>query len=204
VRDALTDRSNPGTNLPAFIDCVYLPVTESGNGDDSTASDSSADYSVRVSTMLKGGGSDNSSIVTMLPPAADLQQAGGQTEAAITQLLLNLVAEKGSNACPPLIVGIGVGATFDKVASLSKRALLRPLDQSSANPLSADLERRVLGKLNASNIGPAGLGGDTTALAVHIETAASHIASLPVAINLGCHSLRRKTTAITSAFPTDF
>ncbi|MCL2403613.1 MAG: fumarate hydratase [Coriobacteriia bacterium] len=182
VRDALSNRGNPGTNTPAFVDIVSLAEA----GDES-------DYSLSVHTMLKGAGSDNASALTMLSP--------GSGEEEIVQLVLDLVREKASNACPPLIIGIGIGGTFDKVAGLSKRALLRPLnqtvDQAASSDMTAGLEQRILQQVNTTNIGPAGLGGKTTALAVHIETAPSHIASLPAAINLCCHSLRSRSSVIT-------
>ena len=181
VRKALTDRSNPGTNEPAFIELRMLPKT----GTDS-------DAQVTVHTMLKGAGTDNASTVAMLPPGESSQSR----EDSITQLVLDQVRTKGANACPPLIIGIGVGGTFDKVASLSKHALLRPLNSPAPTKEIAQLEKCILKAVNKTGIGPAGLGGDTTALAVHIEEAPSHIASLPVAINLCCHSLRSTSTTL--------
>jgi len=174
VRDALSDRSNPGTNAPVFLEFIQM----SAKGDTS-------DHELRVHTMLKGAGSDNASSLTMLSPSS--------TEKDIVQLVVDLVRQKGSNACPPLIIGIGIGSTFDKVAGLSKRALLRSLGQSARHDKTAQLEQGILRQVNDIGLGPAGLGGDTTALAVHIETAPSHIASLPVAVNLCCHSLRSRS-----------
>ncbi|MCL2525903.1 MAG: fumarate hydratase [Coriobacteriia bacterium] len=175
VRDALSDRRNPGTNTPAFVEYVRLATT----GQD-------RDYRVVVSTMLKGAGSDNASSVVMISP--------GSTSADIVAAVCEAVREKASRACPPLVIGIGIGSTFDKVAGLSKRALLRPLDQTARIPEVAALEAEVLKAVNETGVGPAGLGGDTTALAVAIETAPSHIASLPLAINLSCHALRSRTS----------
>jgi len=171
VRDAFADRSNPGTNTPAFIE-----ITQSLN------------LETTVHTMLKGGGTDNASTVTMLTP--------NSTAGDIEQLVLDTVLEKASQACPPLIIGIGIGGTFDTVASLSKKALLRPLNTPATTKQAAVLEERLLKAINVTQIGPAALGGDTTALAVQIETAPSHIASLPLAINLCCHSLRSSTQKI--------
>jgi len=177
VRDALSNRSNPGNNTPAFVEIVQ----RASAGNDS-------DFELSVSTMLKGAGTDNASAVYMLPPSTSKEE--------IAQRVVDLICEKGANACPPLIVGIGIGATFDKVAGLSKRALLRPLDQTASTEEAAQLEQDILQLVNVSKIGPAGLGGDTTALAVHVETAPSHIASLPIAINLCCHSLRSRSTTL--------
>jgi len=150
--------------------------------------------------MLKGAGSDNASSVAMLPPGSDEER-----EEAITNHVLDLVRKAGSTACPPLVIGIGVGGTFDKVAGLSKRALLYPLSASEVAParneMTMRLEGKILEKVNELDIGPAGLGGDITALAVHIETAPCHIASLPVAVNLSCHALRSRSTALTTWTP---
>jgi len=185
VYDALNNRSNPGTNVPAFVEYVQHNV----RGD-------ASDFEVRIHTMLKGAGSDNASSIAMLPPGSD-----DEREAAITKLVLDMVRKAGSTACPPLVIGIGVGGTFDKVAGLSKRALLYPLaaEQTSyRNEMTMRLEGEILQKVNELDIGPAGLGGDITALAVHIETAPCHIASLPVAVNLSCHALRSRSTALTT------
>ena len=209
VIDALSDRLNPGTNTPAFVEIVQRPSKHD-----------KSDTEVQVHTMLKGAGSDNSSRVAMLSP--------GSGEEGIIELVLDTVIAKGSIACPPMIIGIGVGGTFDKVAGLSKRALLRPLNrvanqtvnqktgqttsqmtdravgqagnqlmnQSAATGTTAQLEQRILDVVNATGIGPAGLGGNTTALSVQIETASSHIASLPVAVNLMCCALRSRSSTL--------
>jgi len=193
VCDAFSDRSNPGTNTPAFVEIVQRPST-----------DTDSDFELSISTMLKGAGTDNASALYMLPPSATADE--------IARKVLDLVCEKGANACPPLIIGIGIGGTFDKVAGLSKRALLRPLGReaqvtstgvptTASTQKAAQLEQDILQLVNASNIGPAGLGGDTTALAVHVEAAPSHIASLPLAINLCCHSLRSKSTILRREAP---
>ena len=168
VRDALIDRSNPATNRPAFVELVRRP----GVG-------------ATVSVMLKGAGSDNASRLEMLNPDEGFS--------GVRRVLLDVVNKKGSVACPPMVIGVGVGTTFDRVAGLAKHALLRPLGTPNPNPELDFLERELLAAVNATGVGPAGLGGDTTALAVHLETAPCHIAALPVAINLGCSAMRWRT-----------
>ena len=165
LRDAVLDRSNTGDNTPAFIEIAQRP--EPG---------------ATVHVMLKGGGSDNASLLRMLDPAEGM---GG-----VAELLEELVLAKASSACPPLIIGVAVGGTFDTVGGLAKKALLRPLGSPPDSVEAGELEKRLLATVNATGIGPAGLGGDTTALAVHLVTAPCHIAALPVAINMGCSALR--------------
>lgn len=179
--DALSDRTNTTDNTPVFAEIVQSLQTDYPRG---------AEYvpGARVSVMLKGAGSDNASCVAMLSPADGIE--------AIEQLLIDQVRKKASMACPPLIIGIGIGATFDKVASLSKRALLRTLENGCAGKAATALERRLLDAVNATGIGPAALGGDTTALGVLVQTAPCHIAALPVAINLGCSALRTRSVCI--------
>ncbi len=164
ARDALSDRANTGDNTPAFVDVVMRP----GSG-------------ARVDVMLKGGGSDNASMVAMLDPSAGRE--------GVRDAVLAAVRAKGASACPPLLVGVGVGTTFDRVGSLAKHALLREIG-SPRDDAHAEFEAELLEAVNATGIGPAGLGGSTTALAVHVETAPCHIASLPVAVNLGCCAVR--------------
>ena len=168
VRDALVDRTNTGDNTPAFIEIKFRP----GRG-------------ARVHVMLKGGGSDNASRVVMLAP--------GDGAEAVERVVLEAVEAKATSACPPLVIGVGVGTTFDKVGGLAKHALLRPVGKPALDPRIAALESRILSAVNATGIGPGGLGGDTTALAVHIESAPCHIAALPVAVNLGCCAMRSVT-----------
>ena len=165
LRDALFDRSNTGDNTPAFCELALRP----GRG-------------ATVHVMLKGGGSDNASRVVMLAPGAGA--------AGVQEVVLDCVREKAANACPPLVVGVGVGATFDKVAGLAKHALLREVGSPAASPEAAAFEADLLARVNSLGIGPAALGGKTTALAVHVETAPCHIAVLPVAVNMGCSSMR--------------
>lgn len=167
VKNALFDRANTGDNTPAFceIHCVDEPGVS------------------RLHVMLKGGGSDNASRVVMLVPSAGKQ--------GIIDTVLQCVREKAANACPPLIVGVGVGATFDKVAGLAKHALMRPLGQNHPDPETAAFEAELLAAINATGIGAGALGGCTTALGVRVETAPCHIAALPVAVNMGCSAMRR-------------
>ena len=138
--------------------------------------------SATLHVLLKGGGSDNASRVVMLPPGAG---ANG-----VRKVVLDCVREKAANACPPLVIGLGVGATFDKVAGLAKHALLREVGGPAASAEAAAFEEELLAEVNALGIGPAALGGTPTALAVHLETAPCHIAALPVAVNMGCCAMR--------------
>jgi fumarate hydratase subunit alpha len=165
VVDALLDRSNSGDNSPAFMELDL----RSGIGG-------------RVDVMLKGGGSDNASALAMLPPSAGVD--------GVRRFVLDTVQDKATGACPPLLVGVAVGGTFDTVAGLAKKALLRPIGSAASAPAAESLEADLLAAINATGIGPAGLGGRTTALAVHVVTAPCHIAALPVAVNMGCCAVR--------------
>lgn len=173
LHDALTNRVNTGTNTPAFCEVLI-----NKNHSRSLAEAPKATLHI----MLKGGGSDNASALTMLPPGDGIQ--------GVLDFVVARVAEKGANACPPLVIGVGVGASFDKVAGLAKHALLRPVGSVHPHAETAVLEAELLARINKLGIGPGGLGGSTTALAVHIESAPCHIASLPVAVNIGCTALR--------------
>lgn len=164
-------RVNTGDNTPAMI---HLDLV---GGD-----------RVKLSFMPKGGGSENMSALKMLKPADGAEGVG--------KFVLRQVEEAGPNSCPPLIVGVGIGGTFDLVPLLAKRALLRPVGQPHPDPYYAALEQNILTKINRSGIGPQGFGGRITALAVHVETFATHMASLPVAVNLGCHAYRRATRVL--------
>lgn len=163
--DALSDRSNTGDNTPAFVDVSFRP----GSG-------------ITVHVMLKGGGSDNASALKMLAP--------GEGEEGVRRFVLETVARTAAAACPPVVVGIGVGTTFDKVGVLAKKALLREIGASNPDARAAAIERELLEGINELGVGPGGLGGDTTALAVHMLTAPCHIAALPVAVDIGCVALR--------------
>lgn len=169
VVDALFDRTNTQDNTPAF--CEIHPVSEAGV--------------CRLHVMLKGGGSDNASRVVMLTPSAGKD--------GVVETVLSCVREKAANACPPLIVGVGVGATFDKVGGLAKRALMRPLGQPHPDPRAQAFEEELLAAINATGLGAGALGGGTTALGVRVATAPCHIAALPVAVNMGCSAMRRAT-----------
>lgn len=171
LTDALFERTNTGSNTPAFCEVKFAQ----GSG-------------ATLHVMLKGGGSDNASRVVMLAPGAGRE--------GVVNAVLECVREKAANACPPLLVGVGVGATFDKVAGLAKHALLRPVGSPAASAEAAAFEAELLEAVNALGIGPAALGGKTTALAVHVETAPCHIAALPVAVNMGCCAMRSASIEI--------
>ena len=175
VRDALLDRTNTGDNTPAFVE-IALGVRP-GTG-------------ATVHVMLKGGGSDNASRLEMLPPGAGM--------AGVKRVVLETVEAKATGACPPLLVGVGVGSTFDKVGGLAKKALLRPIGAAPSDPRLAEFEVELLSAINDMGIGPAGLGGDTTALAVHVVTGPCHIAALPVAVNMGCSAVRTVTVEVSA------
>ena len=168
VRDALLDRANTGDNTPAFAE---IHVSDKPGA--------------RLHLMCKGGGSDNASRVVMLTPSAGRD--------GIRDELVACVRAKAANACPPLVIGVGVGATFDKVAGLAKMALMRPVGVPAVDERTAAFERELLEAVNATGIGAAALGGATPALAVHVNTAPCHIAALPLAINMGCSATRRGT-----------
>jgi fumarate hydratase subunit alpha len=138
---------------------------------------------IRLRVASKGFGAENMSALRMLVPADGVQGIG--------KFVVETVDRAGANACPPVIVGVGIGGTFEGAALLAKRAVLRPIDQRNTRPDLRDLEDELLTRVNALGIGPQGFGGRTTALAVNIEVRPTHIAGLPVAVNLGCHSTRR-------------
>lgn len=165
ARDALFDRTNSGDNTPAFID---ISVSE-GTG-------------VTVHVMLKGAGSDNGSALAMLDPGAGPD--------GVVDFVVSRIAEKGASMCPPLVLGVCVGGTFDSAPKLAKRALLKSLDAPAPDPATHEFEQRLLRAVNSLGIGPGGLGGDTTALKVNLVTSPCHIASMPVALNVGCSALR--------------
>ena len=158
-------RVNTGDNTPAVIHLQLVP------GD-----------RLKLTVIAKGFGCENMSALRMLTPADGV--------AGIRRVVVETVEQAGGNPCPPLVVGVGVGGTFDHCAYLAKRAVFRPLGSAHPDPRTAALERELLQAINALGIGPQAMGGRTTALAVHIETHPGHIASLPVAVNLQCHSHR--------------
>ena len=171
VTDPLNQRTNTGTNTPAV---VHLSLV---SGD-----------KLKLNVMAKGGGCENKSQFRTFRPTADKQQ--------VMDWVVSVVREAGADACPPFVVGVGVGGNFEHSCLLSKRALLRSLDEPNADPFYAQMEQDLLERINALGLGPQGLGGDTTALAVLIETAPCHIASLPVAVNIECHSHRHQTAVL--------
>jgi fumarate hydratase subunit alpha len=174
LRESTTDpltRKNLSTNAPAII---HLELVSGPN--------------IRFSVMTKGAGAENKSVVKMLTPA--------DGEEGIRKLVSDTVKAAGASACPPYIVGVGIGGNFETAPLLAKRALLRELGSTNRDKSSAKLEKELLELLNRLKIGAFGFGGDTTALAVFVETAPCHIASLPVAVNVQCHSARHKSINI--------
>ncbi len=170
VRDPLR-RENTGDNTPAALTTEIVP------GD-----------RVKITVAPKGFGSENMSAIRMLKPSAGLD--------GVRDFILETVEAAGPNPCPPMVLGVGIGGTFDKAPLLAKKALLRPLDSHHPDPFYADLERELLDEINAMGIGPQGFGGRTTALGVNIETMPTHIAGLPCAVNVSCHVTRHKTEVI--------
>lgn len=143
---------------------------------------------VKVTVAPKGFGSENMSRIALLKPS--------DGEEGVADFVVDTVKKAGSNPCPPIVAGVGIGGSFDKAAFLAKKALLRPLGEYNAKPYYADMEKKLLKKINALGIGPAGFGGKTTALFVAIETMPTHIAGLPVAVNINCHVSRRASETI--------
>ena len=164
VKDPL-NRVNTGDNTPAMIYCDLVP------GD-----------RVEITVAPKGFGSENMSAIRMLRPSDGVE--------GVIDFVVEAVKKAGPNPCPPVVVGVGIGGTFDKAALLAKTALLRSVDTPNPDPYYAQLERTLLEKINALGIGPQGLGGKTTALGVNIEVLPTHIAGLPVAVNMNCHVTR--------------
>ena len=170
VRDPL-DRVNTGDNTPAML---YIELVD---GD-----------KIEVTVAPKGFGSENMSKIAMLRPSDGLQ--------GVKDFVVKTVEEAGPNPCPPVVVGVGIGGTFDKAAYLAKKALLRPVDKRNENEFYSNLENELLEEINRLGIGPQGFGGKTTALAVNIEQFPTHVAGLPVAVNINCHVTRHKTEVI--------
>lgn len=164
-------RQNTGDNTPAVLHCSIVPGNQ-----------------VEITVAPKGFGSENMSRIFMLKPADGTE--------GVKEAIVQTVAEAGPNACPPLVVGVGIGGTFEKAALLAKEALTRETGAPSALPHIRALETELLERINALQIGPAGLGGNATALAVHINTYATHIAGLPLAVNLCCHVNRHASRVL--------
>ncbi|MEK7297084.1 MAG: fumarate hydratase [Planctomycetota bacterium] len=172
VRDPL-DRVNTGDNTPAIIHTEMV-----------------TDNHVKISFMAKGGGCENMSRLAMLTPADGRE--------GIITFVVETVKVASANPCPPIIVGVGIGGTFDHVAFLAKKSLFRPLGTKTVKPDTENLERELLSRINDLGIGAQGLGGRMTAMAVHVERHPCHIASLPVAVNMECHAHRVKTVVLDS------
>ena len=171
VRDPLFDRTNTDDNTPAIIYTSIVP------GD-----------KVKITAVPKGFGSENMSSIRMFTPSAKRED--------IVNYIIETVKKAGSNPCPPIIVGIGLGGDFEYAALLSKKALLRDISEKNKYPDYAELEAEILEKINRTNIGPQGFGGNTTCLAVNIEHFPTHIAGLPCAVNIGCHVTRHASEVI--------
>lgn len=168
VAEPVKDRKNTGTNTPAIVHLSFV------SGDE-----------IKITLMAKGGGCENKSAFRVFKPT--------QSREEIMDWVVDVVARAGADACPPFVVGVGLGGDFEVSCLLAKKALLRNIGQSNAEPFYAEMEQMLLAKVNALGIGPQGLGGDTTALSIQIETAPCHIASLPAAVNIECHSHRHKS-----------
>ncbi len=160
-------RKNTGDNTPAIVHLDMVP------GDQ-----------LKIIVAPKGGGSENMSRVTMLKPSDGIE--------GIKRFVVERVRESGANPCPPLVIGVGIGGTFEKAALIAKKALLRPVGSKNPDPELVSLEEELLVEINNLGVGPQGLGGRTTALAVHVNMHPCHIASLPVAVNINCHASRHK------------
>ncbi len=171
VTDPVFDRKNTKDNTPPVVHFDIVP------GD-----------KVKIIVVPKGGGSENMSTVRMMKPADGIE--------GIKDFVVRWVEEAGGNPCPPIIVGVGIGGTFEYVAYLAKKALLRPIGSRHPDPRYRDAEIEILERINKTGVGPMGLGGKITALDVHIETYPCHIASMPVAININCHASRKKERII--------
>lgn len=171
VENPFSARMNTKDNTPAVIHTEIVP------GD-----------RLKITVLPKGGGSENMSYLKMISPAAGRQ--------GVIDFVVESVDKSGANPCPPTIVGVGIGGTADKAMDLAKRSLLREVGAPHPDPEVAELERDILEAVNGLGIGPMGFGGRVTALAVHVETFPCHIASLPVAVNLQCHSARHKSTVL--------
>ena len=164
-------RGNTGDNTPAMLYTEIVPGEQ-----------------VKITVVPKGFGSENMSAIRMFKPSAGLQ--------GIKDFILETVEAAGPNPCPPMVIGVGIGGTFDKAALLAKKALMRPLDEPNPDPFYAELEGEMLEKVNALGIGPQGFGGLTTAIGLNIETLPTHIAGMPCAINISCHVTRHASEVL--------
>lgn len=171
VEEPIFNRRNTSDNTPAIIHTEIVPGEN-----------------IRIKLDIAGGGCENMASLKMLRPADGIE--------GVKQFVIDTVRNAGANPCPPVVVGVGIGGDFEKAALLAKMALLRPVGQPNARMDVAALEEDLLKRINQLGIGPVGLGGITTAFAVHVELHPCHIASLPVAVNIGCHSSRHKSVVI--------
>lgn len=171
VKDPLFKRKNTEDNTPAVIHYSFI------KGD-----------KIKISLLLKGAGSENKSVLKMFAPSTTLEE--------IKTFVLDSIQQAGANACPPFVIGIGIGGNFETCALLAKKALLRKINSYNKNKLYADLEKDLLKEINKTKIGPQGLGGKITALGLSIEEAPCHTASLPVAVNISCHASRHITEVL--------
>ncbi len=171
VEEPIFNRRNTSDNTPAIIHTEIVPGEN-----------------IRIKLDIAGGGCENMASLKMLRPADGIE--------GVKQFVIDTVRNAGANPCPPVVVGVGIGGDFEKAAIIAKKALLRPVGQPNARMDVAALEEDLLKRINHIGIGPVGLGGTTTAFAVHIEVHPCHIASLPVAVNIGCHSSRHKSIII--------
>ena len=171
VSDPVFDRVNTKDNTPAII---HTTIVE---GD-----------KIKITAGGKGFGSENMSAIKMITPSYGID--------GVKQFILDTVRTAGPNPCPPIVVGVGIGGTFERCAQLAKKATFRSIDSENPDPRYADLEKELLEEINKMGFGPAGLGGNTTALGVNVETSPTHIAGMPVAVNICCHAARHKSTEI--------
>ena len=171
VRDPVFDRVNTRDNTPAVIHTRIVPG-----------------YRIRLTAGGKGFGSENMSAIKMLTPSYGAE--------GVKKFVLDTVFSAGPNPCPPIVVGVGIGGTFERAAQLAKKATFRAIDTRNPEPFYAEMEDELLCEINKMGFGPAGLGGSTTALGVNIETAPTHIAGMPVAVNICCHAARHASAVI--------
>lgn len=171
VTDPVFDRVNTKDNTPAII---HTTIVE---GD-----------KIKITAGGKGFGSENMSAIKMLTPSYGID--------GVKQFILDTVRTAGPNPCPPIVVGVGIGGTFERCAQLAKKATFRSIDSENSDPRYAELEKELLEEINKMGFGPAGLGGTTTALGVNVETSPTHIAGMPVAVNICCHAARHKSAEI--------
>ena len=188
LNDAINDGVRKGYKEGYLRKSVVDPITRKNTGDNTPAiiyTELVPGDKLKISFMPKGAGSENMSAIRMLRPTEGVE--------GIKSFVLDCVQRAGANPCPPVVIGVGIGGDFEKAALLAKKALLRPVGSPNAKLELASLEEALLKTVNKTGIGPEGLGGKVTAMAVHVESFPCHIASLPVAVNINCHAARHKT-----------